>query len=194
MTAGTRLRALRRDRSGVTTVEFALLCPVLFVMVLGGLEMSHTLYVDTVLTGQLQKAARDMSLEGASASAQQTAIEQTVTNMVHQIIPSAQVTYDVKSYHDYTNAKSPAEEFHDTDIDGICDHGESFVDSNSNGHWDADGSVAGRGGAKDVMLMTAHVSYTRFFLNAGQVNLSATTLLRNQPSQNQADPPMGTCP
>lgn len=188
-----------RAQRGSAIVEFAIVTPVLLLFILGGVEISHTLYVQSVLTGQLQKAARDMSLEDASATVRQTAITQTVTDQVHMIIPGAIVTIVPKSYHDYANAANPAEEYSDADHDGLCDHGETFIDSNRNGHWDADGGVAGRGGAKDVVLLVATATYDRlplgqFVTGNPRMHLTASTLIRNQPSDVQADPPTGTCP
>jgi Flp pilus assembly protein TadG len=192
-------RRAAADARGVSAVEFALLAPVLLLLVLGGLELAHTTYVNTVLIGQLQKAGRDMSLEGASSPAQQAAVEAEVTAAVKKLNSAANVTYELKSYHDYANAKSPAEEFNDANHDGVCNNHESFVDSNRNGHWDADGATTGRGGAKDVLLLTATATYPRlalgaFFASSPTVTLKASTLLRNQPSDAQETPPTGTCP
>lgn len=193
-----RLPSLRRDMRGAALMEFALVLPIMLLLILGGLEIGHTFYVKSILVGKLQKAARDMSLEGAGSVSTVTAIQTQVTDAVHQVIAGAEVTYDIRSFHDYKNAANRPEEFGDADHDGICNNGEAFVDSNGNGHWDADGSRSGRGGAKDVVMMTASVSYPRlglghFFGADPDVNLAATTLLRNQPSSTQSQPDTGTC-
>ena len=188
-----------RHERGVSTIEFALLAPVLLLIVLGGLEAAHTLYVRALLIGQLQKAGRDVSLEGASGSTQLTTIEDSVRSTVQNVMAGATVDFDLKSYHDYANVRSPAEEFKDTNIDGRCDNGESFVDSNGNGRWDADGGVGSRGGAKDVVVLTSRVSYDRLALGkffpwgGDRIEFEAKTLLRNQPSDKQATPSNGTC-
>ena len=193
------LVTLRRDMRGAALMEFALVLPLMLLLILGGLEIGHTFYVKSILVGQLQKAARDMSLEDAGSASTVTAIQSRVTDAVHQVIAGAAVTFDIRSFHDYKNAAHRAEEFGDADHDGMCNNGETFVDSNGNGSWDADGSKDGRGGAKDVVMMTASVSYPRlglghFFGADPDVNLSATTLLRNQPSSTQSQPDTGTCP
>lgn len=198
MTRGVVIRLVRSDR-GSSLIEFAIVAPVLILMLLGGLEIGHTMYVRSALVGSLQKAARDISLEGASSSTQMDAITKTVKDAVHQIMPSADVKLDAKSYHDYSNAANPAEEYNDADHDGRCDHGEAFVDSNRNGSWDADGSVNGRGGSKDVVLLVATASYNRLGLTsllaaAPRTTLVAKTLIRNQPNDQQADPPTAVCP
>lgn len=192
------MKRLIRNQSGVTMIEFAFVAPVLLLLIMGGLEIGHTLYVDSILIGAVQKAGRDMSLEDGTTNL--ATIEGNVTTAVGQVIHlQSPPTFTIKSYHDYTNAQSPAEEFGDTDHDGVCDHGETYVDSNGNNQWDADGSVAGRGGAKDVVLFTASVSYERlaigrFITSNPTVTLTASTLLRNQPSNQQSQPLTAVCP
>ena len=192
-------KALWRDGRGVTTVEFALVLPALLLLLLGGLELTHTKYVQTVLVGQLQKAGRDISLEGSASNAAQTTALNKVTSTLQAVAPNSTVTYTLKSFHDYANVANRAEEFGDADHDGVCDHGETFVDSNGNGHWDADGSVNGRGGAKDVVLLTATLTSPRLAMGqlfgAGPtITLTSSTLLRNQPSSTQSQPATGICP
>lgn len=50
--AATRARIVRlaRDRRGVSAVEFALVLPVLLVLYLGGVELSHAISVDRKVT------------------------------------------------------------------------------------------------------------------------------------------------
>jgi Flp pilus assembly pilin Flp len=193
-----RLLRLSRDRRGVAAVEFAIVAPVLLLLIMGGMEVGHTMYVNSVMLGMIQKAGRDMSLENGGTN--QQAIEDKVTAALNNIVAMpTPPTYKILSYHDYKNAANPAEEFGDADHDGVCDHGETYVDSNGNGHWDADGSVAGRGGSKDVVLLQVDVRYPRLALGRmfsadPNVHMTASTLLRNQPSTTQSQPATGICP
>jgi hypothetical protein len=193
-----RRPALASCERGATIIEFAIIAPVFLLLTLGGLELAHTMYVRSVLIGQLQKASRDISLEDATSATRQDAIETSVEDAVKNAIPTATVKFDYKSYHDYGNAEDPSEEYNDANHSGVCDKGEAFVDGNRNGRWDADGGTDGRGGAKDVVLLTATVSYPRLPLaaligNNSPMVLTAKTLLRNQPNDQQADLPTGTC-
>jgi hypothetical protein len=179
-------------------VEFAMIAPVFLLLILGGLDLCHTMYVRSVLTGQLQKAARDLSLEDASASVRQDAIETAVRNAVQNVAPTATVTITPTAYRDYSSVGN-GEEFNDGNHNGRCDNKESFVDNNRNGVRDADSGEDGRGGAKDVVLLTATVSYDHLplaamFTGGSRVELTAKTLIRNQPNDQQPDPPSGTCP
>ena len=187
------------DRRGAAAVEFALVLPVFMLLLMGGLEITHTKYVQTVLVGQLQKAGRDMSLEGSATSTAQSSVEASVTRSIQAVAPNARVSYTLQSFHDYANVASRPEPYVDNDSDGVCDHGETFTDSNGNGHWDVDGAADGRGGANDVVLLTATVTYPRIALgwtygSGSTVTLQASTLLRNQPSSTQSLPATGICP
>lgn len=57
-----RSRALRyrRDRSGVTAIEFALVAPTLFIVLFGTIEIAMMFYVATSMEGEVQIAARQI--------------------------------------------------------------------------------------------------------------------------------------
>ena len=71
---------LRADRRGISTVEFALLFPVLALMLMGFFDVAHQAYVRAVLQGAIQQAGRNSTLETGSASS--TAIDDYVKNQV----------------------------------------------------------------------------------------------------------------
>jgi Flp pilus assembly protein TadG len=189
---------IRSDERGAAVVEFAIIAPVFLLLVLSGLDLCHTMYVRSVLVGEMQKAGRDVSLEDASATDRQAAIRTRVESAIRNVMPSATVAFNYKSYHDYGDVARPKEEFNDANHNGTCDNGEGFVDANRDKTWDVDNGTDGRGGAKDVVVLTATASYDRLPLafllgGAAKREVSAKTLLRNQPSDQQADLPTGVC-
>ena len=60
------LARLRRDRRGVTVVEFAFVLPVMLVLMMGMMELGYQAYVQSVITGAVQKAGRDSGIQGAT--------------------------------------------------------------------------------------------------------------------------------
>jgi Flp pilus assembly protein TadG len=58
----------RRER-GATAVEFALVVPVLLVLVLGIMEFGRVYYFQTVLSGAAREGVRVMALQNNAASA-----------------------------------------------------------------------------------------------------------------------------
>lgn len=192
------MRRLASDRKGATLIEFAIAAPVLFAFILGALELGHTMYVRAILRGQIEKAARDLSLEGAANPVVVDAIEKRIRDGVKAVAGNATVSFTTTAYHDYRSARDRFEEYDDQNNDHRCDAGEPYVDSNNNGQWDLDSGINGRGGAKDVVLFTATALYPRLalgkvFMANPNVELKASTLLRNQPSADQAAAPMRAC-
>ncbi|MFM5916994.1 MAG: TadE/TadG family type IV pilus assembly protein [Novosphingobium sp.] len=194
------LRNLARDERGVTIVEFALISPVLMLMLMGLLDLAYNMYTTEMLQGAIQTAARNSSLEGSSGK--EAELDAIVTKAVQAVAPGATLTFDRRSYSSFTDAGRP-EDYTDVDNDGTCNHGEPYEDANGNGSWDLDRGQAGFGGARDAVLYTVTVTYQRPFPVAGFIpgqskdfTLSAATVLRNQPYGQQsvnAAPVTGHC-
>ncbi|WP_299192677.1 TadE/TadG family type IV pilus assembly protein [uncultured Erythrobacter sp.] len=189
MTGLSFFRQLRRDKSGATLTEFGFVAPVLILMIMGIFDMAHSQYTSALLNGAMQKAGRDLTLE--SAGSQQNTIDQRVIDEIGLVVPdTATITLEKLSHFDFEDI-GEAEEYTDDNNDGVCNNGEPFVDSNSNGQWDANRGEDGIGGARDAVLYTAVVSYPRLFPMYGlaglpqEVELRASTVLRNQPYDEQ---------
>lgn len=194
-----RLGSIRNDQSGATIIEFAIIAPVLIAFFMFLFDAGFNLYARAILSGEVNAAGRASTLETAS----QTVLDDLdgfVAGQVRKLIPHGQISFERVAYNNYGIAQSKAEPFVDTNQNGICDNGETFVDYNFNGQHDADAGRAGGGGARDVAVYTVTVRYPRIFpidkligLDPN-VEISATTLLRNQPFDSQTVPPTGTCP
>ena len=188
-----QLSALVHDQRGVTIVEFAMIAPVLMLMLMGLFDLSYNMYTTEMLQGAIEHAARDSSIEGAPGKEAQ--LDAMVTTAVHAVAPAAALTFTRRAYSSFTKAGRP-EDYSDVDSDGTCDNGEPFEDANGNGKWDPDSGKAGFGGARDAVLYTVVVKYQRAFPIAGFIpgqtkdfTLSAATVLRNQPYGQQATNP-----
>lgn len=189
MTSLNFLSRLARDRSGATLVEFAFVAPILMILLMGIFDMAHSQYTAAQLNGALQRAGRDLTLESAGGS--QADIDALVIARIKTVVPpDANITLQRLSHFDFSDI-GEAEEFTDDNGDGICNNGEVFVDSNTNGQWDANRGKDGIGGARDAVLFTATVEYERLFPVAGLIGMSdtmtlkASTALRNQPFDQQ---------
>lgn len=184
----TRKTGLLRNSDGATLVEFGLLAPTLLIMLLGMFEMGYNYYMQSLLQGSIQKAARVSTIEGAYTV--QATIDANVTAAVHEIVPNATVSFDRASYANFQDVRQP-EDFTDVNEDGSCNDGEPFEDANGNGLWDADRGSSGQGGARDAVLYKVTVSYPRAFGVHKLIGLSdefttsASTVLRNQPYDSQ---------
>lgn len=180
------------DRSGSAIVEFALVAPVLILFLVGAMDIAHTLYMQAVLRGIVQKTGRDSALEDGASATRQAQLDAVVADQVHALYNTATVTFTRRSFTTYTQAASAVPEvWTDTNSNKRCDAGEPYVDSNDNKAWDADGGSAGQGGAKDRVVYTVTTTYpailplNAFIGGSATRRVSATTILQNQPYSDQ---------
>lgn len=198
------LKRVAADEQGLAITEFALIAPVFLMLLMGVLDVGHTLYMQSVLQGVIQKAARDSTLETGTDAAQQAILNAAVTRSVQSLAKNATVVFSRRYFKDFTKASQAAHEnFTDTNGNGVCDAGEPYQDNNNNSVWDKDGGDGGQGGAKDTVVYTAQVSYPRVFpLNkliglSDTTTIQAVTVLPNQPYGDQAQygaPVQRNCP
>ena len=182
------LARLRRDQRGSPVTEFAIICPVLLTVLLGLSDLAFQGYMQDVLTGAVQKAGRDSTIQYASLKLD--TIDAAVEAPLKTISPNAKFASTRQSYTNYTQIAP--EPFTDSNANGRYDKGECFQDINGNGKWDADPGASGQGGAGDVAVYTMQMTYPRLFplgslAGLGDaVTIQATTILKNQPYANQA--------
>ncbi len=188
------LAQISRDEKGATAVEFAVVAPVLIAFLLGTFDIGYRQYMNTVLQGEVQKAARDTTLKGNSSGL--SSIDARVRNRVWNVNRGATVTFDRKSVVTFERA-GKTEDFLDVAVagvrplNGVRDPGECFKDENANGIFDMDSGIAGGGDSNDIVKYTVVVSYQSpfpIFSILGwpsTTNVTATTVLRNQPFGDQ---------
>ena len=185
---GAILRHLATNTQGAALVEFAIIVPVLAMLLLGSIEFGLNVYMRSVLEGAMQQAGRNSGLQSSQSS--QTTIDTFVRDRVQAILPNATVTFARENYQAFQTVGRP-EDFTDTNGNGVYDSTECFQDANANGVWDADGARTGIGGANDVVEYVATVTYPSVIPGGAALGLSptttikATTMLRNQPFASQ---------
>lgn len=200
--AGKRVAALLPDRSGVTAVEFALVAPVLLLMLIGGFDLAHQSYVRAVMQGALNDAARRAAVEDPQFNAAGDTLEERVAalvrNQVAPTAPGASLVVSQSNFFEFSGIGNPEKLMTDVDGDGAYDEsdGDCFADLNENGAYDIDGGRDGIGGANDVVFYQATLTMPRLvplhaFLNVSDsYELRAETAIRNQPYSTQATPPI----
>lgn len=188
----TLIARLRGDARGVTIIEFAIVTPVMLVMLTGLCDLGYQVYAQAILNGAVQKAGRDSSLEQNAATSAGAAIDATMIKTVKIIAPSATYNTVRRAYSTFANIKP--ESYTDANGDGEYDKGECFEDTNGNATWDADPGKSGQGGADDAVVYDVTVTYPRIFPAAGILGwssnstITARTVLKNQPYNSQAIP------
>jgi TadE-like protein len=185
---------LSSNQSGVSAVEFGILAPVMFTLLMGSMDVGHNYYVRTVLDGTMQTVARTSSLDAGTLLAEQQRIDAFITQQMETVAPGVTVSPLRRYYKTFAEAalQKPEEFTDEAPFDGICNNGEDFIDINENGVWDEDGGNDGQGGARDVVIIKTTISYPRLFPIGGFIGVSDTvtldshSILANQPYGEQS--------
>jgi Flp pilus assembly protein TadG len=177
------LSALRRDARGATIVEFALVVPVLAMLLLGTLDLGYRSYVTSIVQGALHEAARMATVGGVSTAQIQAHVE----SRLHEFSRNATITTTTRSYSDFSGVNVPETITQDTAPVGTYNSGDCFQDANGNGTYDLDRGRGGVGGAEDVVFFEVTMTYPHIvpvgtLLGwSNNVTVRQNTVLRNQP-------------
>lgn len=187
---------LARCEQGAAAIEFALVAPVFLLLLLGLADLGQMVYGKAILSGAVEQAARNGSLESVNT----TAADNIVKAAIYPILPTATVATTRKSYYDFADVNR-AEKWTDSNNNGTCDNGENYIDENKSGSWENNVGKSGNGNAGDVVLYTVSVTYQPIFTASFMSNWGATRTLtavgvrKNQPfaSQDGYGSSAGTC-
>lgn len=170
-----------RHNEGATAVEYALIAPVLLLLLMGTLEFNLIMYASAVLEGATNYAARLAKTGYTNSSATSPCSTTTGTaqselqyitfvtqGRVNGLMNPCNITTSSKYYGEYGYIGQA--EPYCIPSTGICYGygsgngngpgyvpGDTYTDINGNGQWDADIGLAGLGGPGDIVVYT--VSY-----------------------------------
>lgn len=150
------LDRFRRCEQGVTAVEFAIVVPVLLLMLFGIIEFSLMMFASNMLESATAVSSR-LGKTGYSESGMSRAqtILQSVASHAGGVIHSDRLRV-TSTYYAQFDQIGDAEPWTDTNRNSLADAGE-YSDVNGNGQYDADMGLAGYGDANDIVVYT--VSY-----------------------------------
>ncbi|WP_301750686.1 TadE/TadG family type IV pilus assembly protein [uncultured Erythrobacter sp.] len=191
-------RNLGRDMSGATIVEFAVVAPIFFGILMFIFDMGFMAYARSILSGEVNAVGRASALETATDQ-RRAEMDARVAEKVRLIAPDGAVTFERDAFNSYGLAQTRVEPFVDDNENDRCDAGERYLDLNGNSRFDLNGARAGGGGARDVVIYTVTLRYTRFFPLAEifgmnrNVEIQERTILKNQPFDQQSQPTSGVC-
>ena len=180
---------LLRATQGATAVEYAILAPVLLLLLVGIIEYNAMMYASTVLEGATAIASRQGKTGYvASGMSQQDYIYGVVQNRVSGILTPAQLQITSKSYANLAvvGKPEPCVSPPATPCNGTP--GINFVDVNHNGIWDSDQGAAGLGTSGDIVVYTVTYPWkimTPIMLSYlgtnGTFTLTSSSIVRNEP-------------
>jgi Flp pilus assembly pilin Flp len=184
VTKGTVLRALAADARGATIVEFAIILPVLCLLLMGTFDLGYRSYVISIVQGSLHEASRMATVGNVPMQT----IEDHVESRLHEFSRDAEIEIETASYASFTEVSVGEPLTTDLGTLNVYDRAtDCFRDLNNSGLYTRDIGGSGLGGAEDVVRMQVRMTYPRLFPMASllgwsdDVEIVQETMLRNQP-------------
>ena len=179
------VRNLASDIGGVTAIEFAMIAPVFVIMLMGIVEFSLVMFVNSTIEGATAASGRyGKTGYTAYGSSRKQQIIDTVAAKTNGLLDPSLITVTTTVYPSFDSI-SKDEPYIDTNHNGTHDVGEAYTDTNHNGQWDSTG-VAGLGNANDIVVYTVSYPWTintpligRFF--GSPFIISSRTVVKNEP-------------
>ena len=179
---------LRDDCKGSAVAEFAMIAPVVIMMIAGSVEIGYLAMVRSTLEGVTTTAAR----RAMTGSCPETRAEDMRAYVTSSMAPykarHASPSVEVKSYGDRLANVGKPEPFVDANANDVYDQGEDFDDLNGDGVWSEDmGSVGDLGGPGDVVVYQSAININPLFpmlgwaSDSGLMRITAETVVRNEP-------------
>jgi Flp pilus assembly protein TadG len=183
--AGRALRKarLRRDARGATIVEFAVVLPVLSLLLLGLLDLGYRSYATSMVQGALHDASRMATVGSFTLADIDTRVKARLANFAR----SGTVTTSTTSYYDFAGVAQAEKIVGDTAPLNVYNAGDCFEDANSNNAYNTDRGRDSTGGADDIVRYQVSITYPRIvplggFMGWGNTQtVTQNTVLRNQP-------------
>jgi hypothetical protein len=174
--------------NGTTAIEFALILPVLVLIIMGAIEISLFLFVQSSMEGATFAVSR-LGKTGfiEDGLTREETIRAELDERLGVFLDPEELVITSQSYDDFTSVGAP-EPFIDVNGNGTRDDGENYTDTNGNGQYDEDMGVDGAGDSGDVVMYTVtypwHVMTPMFQDHLGEegvVEISSRFIVKNEP-------------
>lgn len=183
-----RWRRFHRAESGATAIEFAVIIPVLALLLFGIFEFTAIMLVSNIMESATSISSRlgKTGYSDASLSREETILA-SVEARAGVLIDPAKLTVTSKFYEQFDQI-GDAEPWSDANGNGIAEVGE-YTDINGNAQYDTDMGLSGYGNAEDIVVYTVHYPWAvmtpilRELIGDAQGNfpLSAHAVVKNEP-------------
>lgn len=181
-------RRIRRCDSGAEALEFALVSPVLILILVGTVELGFAYSAQNLMESAMYNASR-VGRTGyvVTGTTQEETILQSLSDRAGLMLNIDDVTITSLAYDEFDEIGNP-EPFIDANGNGTRDNGENFTDLNGNGVWDEDRGTSGFGTSSQIVVYTAAYSWpihtpllNKALGTDGYLSLSAHAVVRNEP-------------
>ncbi len=183
-----RKRSLKANQDGVAMIEFAVVAPALFLILMGFIELGLIFFINTALEGATNVGSRIGKTGFTTLNTSREAYIRTQVNTFSGgFLNPALLKITILSYNSFSNIGQPEPCISPPVAPCPGVPGVNFVDVNGNGVFDIDQGATNAGGAGAVVVYT--VSYpwklftplmSAFIGSGGTYNITATTTVRNE--------------
>lgn len=186
------LRRFIGGNEGVAAVEFAMVAPVLFLLIFGITEFSLIMYATSIIEGATTNSSR-MGKTGYTEAGmtREEMIYDIIKDEAGSLFNPDHLVITAKAYNDYDDI-GVAEDYDDNNGNGTYDVGDTLYDTNGNGVWDSDIGAAGLGGAGDVVVYTVSYPWELFTPLIGSMfenstyTITTSIVVKNEPYDLEA--------
>lgn len=183
-------RHLAGDERAIAAVEFALIAPVMILLICGFMEYAYVASARTTLEAATMRAAR--AVAASDCPSRRLEIMQSTIRGVMTSFPASGgtgVEIVTRAYSGSFSDAGEPEPYNDANGNRRWDTGEPYNDVNGNGVYDIDmGSLGSIGGAGQVISYTSRYrlaslfDFISFRFNGGNSYvIEASTVIRNEP-------------
>jgi Flp pilus assembly protein TadG len=166
------LRRFRRNRSGATVVEFALVAPVFFALLFAILETAILFFAGQVLETITQESARMiMTGQAQSAGYQQADFQAYVCKQIPALFTCNNIYIDVQSYPAFSNITNSSQ----------IDNAGNFISNNLQYNPGGPGQIVKVTLYYHWPLIVTGLGYNISNLNGSKRLLIATAAFQNEP-------------
>ncbi len=187
MRRSNKILLLKSD-SGSTLIEFALIAPVLFLLISAAIEFGTAMLTSTLMESGLRDAARfGITGQQPTGKTRLERIIEIIDERTLGLVKIEDADVAVLVYPSFSDI-GRGEDYIDGNTNGVYDVGETFTDENGNGAWDADVGAAGSGESGDIVVYRIRYDWSvftpiasKFMGDNGVLGLSASIVVRNEP-------------
>ncbi len=185
------MRKFLKQTEGATIIEFAVIAPVLFLMLMGILEMGLILFTTSAMEGATNVGSR-IGKTGFTTGglSRENYIRAQIQKLTGGFLNPALLDISILSYSSFSNVGKPEPCIAPpvAPCPGVA--GVNFVDVNGNGTWDQDQGAASAGGSGSIVLYRVTYPWHLFtpvmasLLGTGGVyTITAVSAVRNEQQQ-----------
>lgn len=147
------VRRLWRAEDGVSAIEFAIIAPVLMLLMFGIVEFATIMLLANIMENATSISSRlGKTGYAASGKSREETIRDSVAERAGNLIDPSKLVITSRYYEQFDQI-GDAEPWNDANTNGIPETGE-YNDINGNGQWDSDMGLAGYGDAEDIVVYT----------------------------------------